>query len=155
MPGDKKENDQFERVRRAIRAVLAESSSSYDSLRGQLLRLNDLVRSETGAALQPALNERMQRMPHATYEEKKELAKWINGELREFGLACRCPKTGHATSLQANPGHDERVGRFRFDRIDESDRRTSTFTTTELPTLELRPSRSHSAPGLSRGERSR
>lgn len=138
MPSDNQEDQQFEKLRKAIQVILRDAPAGYDSLRRRLRRLNDVVCEETAIALQPALNERVQRMPHATYEEKKELSRWLNAELREFGLAIECPKTGQPTLLHANPTHDAERGRFRLDRMDDQHRFTTTLTSTELPIFKLR-----------------
>ncbi len=127
-------------IRRSIRALIADTPHRYELTCTALRRINAVVLDEAANALKPVLNERVRRMPSATMEQKKELAIWLNSQLREFGLAIRCPKTGHATTLQVNPGHDRERGRFRLDRFDENHRYTSTFSSVGLPELELRPS---------------
>jgi hypothetical protein len=142
-------------LRHSIRATLREASPSYDALHRTLRTLAEGVREEAARALQPALNERVARIPHATYEEKKSLAKWVNTELRQLHLAIRCPKTGRPSLLQANPGSDPMIGRFRLDYMDDQGRRRTPISSIALPQLELIPDSLDTTPHRTRGQRSR
>ena len=61
----------------------------------QATRLEGLisdVRQQAAARLLPALKDEMQRRPHVTYEQKIELVRWVNAELRRFDLAISVAK---------------------------------------------------------------
>ena len=82
-----------------------------------------------------SLAEEMQRRPHDSYEEKKELSKFVNAELRKFGLAIKCPKTGRPSSLIANPGYRPGEGRFQLFNEDEDGKKVRSLSTPHLSTL--------------------
>lgn len=120
-----------------IKSLLdAPTPANYEEVRADLLRLSDMTRHEVAQRLTPALNEHAAKMPHATYEEKKKLATWVNAELRRFGLAVRSPD-GRPCLLKGNPGGQPGVGRFVFDFTDAAGRRHQPFSSVVLPRLEL------------------
>jgi hypothetical protein len=112
-------------------------TKSYAQLREELAAHSDASRKKIAAVLEPALNAKAAMLPHATYDEKKTLAKWANAELRRFGLAIRCPRTGKACLLMGNPGGQPGKGRFVLEYTDESGKRHHPFTSVTLPHLEL------------------
>ena len=99
-------------------------SSSYDEIVEQLRTAQLLFRQFVCEKLQEPLNAKLQTMPHNTYEEKQEMAVWLNHELRSFEVAVKCPKTGIASALHTDPGRNYRVGQFRMRPIEEPSRRT-------------------------------
>ena len=79
-------------------------------------------------------------MPQSTYDERKELARWINRECRHFGLAVRCPNTGKPSLLMATKiGGRRGVGAFVFETVGERGRKTSSSYRSRLPDLILVP----------------
>jgi hypothetical protein len=102
------------------------------------------------------LNEHARRMPGDTLEDKKNVAKYINGQLRQLGLALECPKTKCAATLTANPGHDPARGRYCISLVGSSNESRNTIQgLRELPPLHLipRPERVESAADLWRKTR--
>lgn len=113
------------------------NANEYETLREHLGELFDLVRTELAARLELALNDQASRVRHVSYDDKKTLAKWINAELRRFGLAIRCPRTGNRCYLMGNPGGQVGVGRFMLEYTDESGKRHHPLTSVDLPHINL------------------
>lgn len=120
---------------RALSAHLPKDAP-YDERAEKLARLNHDVRQYIAAELGPDLNARIQAMPHDTYEEKKELARWVNEELRRFDLAIKGP-TGEPSILLVMPGHEPEIGRFVIEHKTREGKRVRPVTSTQLPYLEL------------------
>jgi hypothetical protein len=111
--------------------------ADYARRRESLVQLFDACRMEMAGALEPALNARVALMPHETYEDKKTVANYVNAELRRFGLAIRCPRTGLACSLRADPGRRPTIGQFQLDVVNEEGRRIHPYRSVELFPLTL------------------
>lgn len=126
-----------EAFRENVASKIGDLSGDYAARRGALTALHDVTRSTIANALEPALNEQAAAMPHATYEEKKDLAKWINAELRRFGLAIKCPKTGRPAILIGHATGVPGVGRFHIEVLGEEGVAKRTYTGVQLPKLEL------------------
>lgn len=124
---------------RAIASRLSELPVEYAVRRAALSALRDATRSAVAQALEPSLNRRVGELPSATYEDKRVLARWVNAELREFGLAIRCPKTSLAAHLVADQGRDPQVGRFQLEVTGPSGLPKRTLSAVVLPALELMP----------------
>lgn len=124
-------------LKSAIRASLARTPPKYVDIRSTLTRLDDTFRSEVGQTLEAPLNAHARSLPHETYEDKKELAKWVNAELRRFGLAIRCPKTGRPAHLVGNAGGQPGVGRFQLEIFEPTGERRQTVSSVQMPNLEL------------------
>jgi hypothetical protein len=133
---DKFDTD-IESVEKLVDDVSARLPADYASRRETLLQLSDAVRNRLAAAIEPAINSAAAAFPQSSYEEKKALAKWINAELRRFGLALRAPKTGHPCILVATTGPRPDVGRFVFDYVDASGKRHHPMSSATLPDLEV------------------
>ena len=119
-----------------LKAVLAAvpTDAPYEVQAGQLAGLNRGFRQELAKRLLPALKEEMQRQPHETYDQKIELVRWVNAELRRFDLAIRHPKTGQPAAFKPFLGNDPEIGAFRLEDKD-ADGTLKTFTTPHLATL--------------------
>jgi hypothetical protein len=111
--------------------------ADYDSLRQRLTESFDRGREQMAAELEQPLNDEASNRPHESYEEKKELAKWVNAELRRFGLALKCPKTGRPAILIGHATGVPGVGRFHIEVLGEEGVAKRTYTGVQLPTLEL------------------
>lgn len=110
---------------------------SYTMLRERLAESFDRDRVQIAAKLEQPLNVEINARPHASYDEKKELAKWVNAELRRFGLALKCPKTGRPAILIGHATGVPGVGRFHIEVLGEEGVAKRTYTGVQLPTLEL------------------
>lgn len=100
-------------------------------------RMYDIKR-QAAAELAPALNARIQAMPHDTLEQKKELARWVNDQLEPLGLAVRDPKSGLPAKLRGTTGSNQwpDVGRFIIE-IYTGGKQKVTSTSYKLPELTL------------------
>lgn len=124
----------------------------YAARREALAELSDVFRASFAAALEPALNAQASAMPQASYEDKKDLAKWVNAQLRALGLAVKDPKTGRPCHLVGSPGNRPDVGRFMLNHRDAGGRLVHGLTSVTLPHLELIPDDlSRGPPGLGTG----
>lgn len=126
-----------EGFRKALARVLADMPDDYAARRRSLAALSDSVRAAIASTLGPALNAQAAAMPQVTYEDKKKLAKWVNAELRRFGLALAVAGTPAPCLLTANTGGRPGIGRFAFYYTDESGRRHDVLSPTSLPELHL------------------
>jgi hypothetical protein len=120
----------------AMPEVAQDQDSNYATLVASLTQRNHAFRQQLAAELAPALNARIRQMPHGTYEEKKELAQWVNDELEPLGLAVQCPKTGLPAKLRGHAGNWPGVGRFAFEVYHDGKRKLSTYSDA-LPELTL------------------
>ncbi len=127
----------------------------YVELTQDLEGLNHDFRREIAARLEPAMNAHVSAMPHDTYDEKKSLAKWVNEELRKYGLAVKCPKTGNPGLLVASPGDNPETGRFQIDILTPDGKRKRTFSSVSLPTLELTEASARRSPEVTWSDRIR
>lgn len=110
-------------------------SADYDGLSAALTEIHQAYRQNLADSLTPALTVKMQEKPHAGYEDKKELAKFVNAELRKYGLTIKCPKTGRPASLGADPGNHPAEGRFHLLTEAEDGKKVRTVNTPQLSTL--------------------
>lgn len=123
----------------ALDLVVAAIPQPYGKKHEALLKLSIATRAAIARVLEPALNEEAKSHPQNTYEEKKQLAKWINAETRRLGLALKAPKTGEPCFIVATTGNNPNVGRFVFDYIDDQGKRQHPMSSITLPALELMP----------------
>jgi hypothetical protein len=120
-------------------------SPDYVQLTTNLTQLYRAVQQQIVAQLEPALKAHIQRLPHATYEEKKSLTKWANGELRRYGLAIRweaVEKTGdgfekkvYPAILASDVGNHPKEGRFQLEYMSQSGKKLRPISTAEMPRL--------------------
>jgi hypothetical protein len=92
-------------------------ATEYGQLASDLAELNRDVREEIASRLEPALNAKIQAMPHDTSEEKRMVARWVNEELRRFNLAIRFEKDGeeYPATLVVQSEKYTPNGRFRLE----------------------------------------
>lgn len=110
------------------------SGVGYDLLAKGLEEETRSFRQRVAATLLPALKEEMQRKPHDTYEDKIDLVRWVNAELRRFALAITHPKTGQPAAFKPYPGNHPEIGAFQLVSKD-ADGKEKTFTTPDLSIL--------------------
>lgn len=122
----------------AIRDVLSELPVNYEESHRLLSAFRSVVLDEMAATLQPRLTKHLSQIPQETYVQKQAVASWVNHELRSLGLAIRCPKTGKPAILVADlRGDDDSGSRFRLEIRADDGRRTRTYSSKELPALDL------------------
>ena len=118
-----------------IKELTAGLPADYDGLSAALTEIHHAYRQNLADSLTPALTVKIQEKPHAGYEDKKELAKFVNAELRKYGLTIKCPKTGRPASLGADPGNHPAEGRFHLLTEAEDGKKVRTLNTPQLSTL--------------------
>ena len=121
----------------ATEALLASLPTEYRPLTGKLLDVDDRFRRSMASRLANAFNVEVSTMPAATYDDKRTLARWVNAELRRFGLAVVCPKTQRPAVLLADPGGIPGAGRFQFQSETPEGRKVRAYSSAVLPRLEL------------------
>lgn len=110
---------------------------NYASFAGRLRKARQLFHQLVAEQLAEPLNEQLRSTPHDSLEQKQQLARWTNAELRALGVAIRCPKTGEAAMLHAHSGNHPKRGRFQIGLIEVDSGRKKTVSSPELLTLEL------------------
>ena len=118
----------------ATQEMVASFPPEYEELSREVAAATSDFRQATVARLLPALKDEMKARPHDTYNQKVELVRWVNAELRRFDLAIKHPKTGQPAVLNPSPGNHPEIGSFELATKDAEGRR-KTFTTPDLDTL--------------------
>jgi hypothetical protein len=121
----------------ATEALLKTLPDGYLPLTGKLVDVDKTFRRAVASRLEEALNEQVSAMPAASYDDKRALARWVNAELRRFGLALVCPKSRRPSVLLADPGGTPGAGRFQFQSESPEGRKVRAFSAAALPRLEL------------------
>jgi hypothetical protein len=121
----------------ATEALLRSLPDGYHPLTGKMVDVDHGFRRALARRLEEALNQQVDGMPATTYDDKRTLARWVNAELRRFGLALVCPKTRRPSVLLADPGGTPGVGRFQFQSESPEGRKVRAYSSATLPRLEL------------------
>lgn len=124
--------------RATMRSTFERCPADYRQARGEATEIIHAFHDELARALTPRLNGVIATMPKAALADRRALASWCNSELRELGLAIKCPRTGRPAILVAD-SRDGEQGRFRLQVRDERGtvHRTWTSSAPTLPELEL------------------
>jgi hypothetical protein len=145
----------LDEIKSQISSKLRALPHEFPVRRAVMRELHEVARELIAREFEACLNEEARSLPQSTYEEKKALAKWVNAELRELGLALRCPKTRRPAILRGNTvGHSD-AGRFHLEITDERGIRRRTVNSSTLPSLELCPDDLARAPYGERESRGR
>ena len=115
------------------------SADDYESTYDAIRRDAERFKGDLCTRLAPVFNARFVATPHGKYEQKKALCRWANDQLRQIGLAVRCPKTGLPAIFVADTGPYPERGRFRLKVTMPDGRLRHTLSTLEAPTVELIP----------------
>jgi hypothetical protein len=121
----------------ATEELLKTLPDEYRSLTGKLVDVDKNFRVAVARRLEEALNQQVNVMPAASYDDKRALARWVNAELRRFGLALVCPKSQRPSVLLADPGGTPGTGRFQFQSESPEGRKVRAYSSAVLPRLEL------------------
>lgn len=145
-----------ERVWGEVLSALASGlPADYEEFTAAARALGRCFHCELATAMQPRLNSHLRTLPSDTYAEKQYIATWVNEQLRELGLAIRCPKTGKPANLIADvQAGEDSASRFRLDVRTDEGGRTRTFSSRDLFDLELMEDATRQEP-LSRRFRNR
>lgn len=122
---------------KALRSALDELPRDYRSRYKQVGALRHAILREFASAIQAPLNDYLQSLPQETVEEKRDIAKRVNSDLRKLNLSVRCPVTRLPATLVAEPGHLNRTSKFRFQSFDASGHRWQKGVSHKVPLLEL------------------
>jgi hypothetical protein len=123
----------------ALRSLLGDLPESYAERYAAIQKIRHAFHREMASAVEAPLNAHVAHKPQTKPEERKDLAGWINQQLRDIGLAVRCPKTGNPASLIVDWQYadDPEIRRFRFAIRSESGKSCHTAARRELPYLHL------------------
>jgi hypothetical protein len=122
---------------KATEALLKSFPDGYQPLTAKLRDVDEKFRGALARRLEDAFNRHVGGMPSATYDDKRALARWVNAELRRYGLALVCPKSRRPAVLLADPGGVAGVGRFQFQSESPEGRKVRAYSSAALPRLEL------------------
>ena len=110
--------------------------AEYEKKVENLTALSHEFRQRLADELAPALNAKVQTIPHDDLDGMKKVAEFVNTELQRFGLAAKCPKTGRPALLKATTGNRPGQGSFYFEVYIDGKRKTPSWSDT-LPQLTL------------------
>ncbi len=136
-----------------LAALLAKppKDASYEVKAKDAAAKTHALRQQIATELAPALNARIQELPHDTLEQKKELARWVNDQLEPLGLAVQCPKTGLPAKLWGIKGSykpGEMNGSFCFE-VSKDGKKVKSAYSDALPVLTLTDAATHLEPDKS------
>lgn len=135
---DSKENPAWAELINTLLATVPKDAP-YEEQARDLEGLNRVFRREMAKRLEPALNAYIQAIPQGSYDEKREVARWGNEELKQrFNLTIKGPADLPAllVAAQGNPP-DEEIGRFFLETKSAEGKRSRTLLPTPLPPFEL------------------
>lgn len=112
---------------------------TYKLGRARLLAARELFHEELASQLEPLLNRELANRPQATLQEKQDIARFTNAELRSMGLAITCPKTIRACVMHVDKGYRSDEGRFQLELVGKNSSRKRTVNSLALPYLTLTP----------------
>ena len=126
-------------LRKVVRRIIENGPSEFDSCAKRARAVKSVVASEIATCIEPALNEKAETMPQDTLSEKRDLAAWVNHELRQLGLAIQCDPSGMAGILVAMPGRrdDDEGSRFRVEARDTEGHKSQSSSLGWVPRLAL------------------
>lgn len=132
-------SESFEKgLQSLLRDLAGNPVADYTTLAPRFMAATHTFRTGLAALLEGPLNDHLQTLPQETPAEKQALASWLNAQLRQLGLAVRCPKTGRPSVLISDLKESgSHIGRFRSENRDETGAKVRPWTSTQLPVLEL------------------
>lgn len=95
-------------------AMTPRVGEQYQEVRDRLRRASEAFHNLLAAELSGPFNAHFREAPKATLDEKRELARQSNADLRQLGVAIKCPKTGLPAFLGADGSRNEDRGRFQL-----------------------------------------
>ncbi len=134
----------------------SDKGPKYEEFYRNLVESSHAFRAQVAASLQPMLNANIKTRPQEHYDDKQHLASWVNAQLRDLGLAIKCPKTGRPGILVADlKGSESEISRFRLEVRGEDGKRSRTTSWRSLPDLDLMEDESRQEPLLDWAARER
>lgn len=119
-----------------LRSLAASLPQVYEQRAAALADMNHAFRQELANQLAPALNAKIQDIPHETLEQKEELCRWLSTQIEPLGIAVKDPKTGFPAELKADVGDRIGIGRFQF-RYRKEGKTVRSQSLNALPVLQL------------------
>jgi hypothetical protein len=123
----------------SLELLLTDLPGDYTARYAAIQAIRHAFHREIAVALEPAINERVSQMPQDTPEERQNLASWINEQLRQIGLAAKCPVTGRPASIvvdRQDREHPE-ITRFRYGVRSEDGKYSHNATSRNLGEFKL------------------
>jgi hypothetical protein len=118
----------------------SELPNEYESRKAVVRSAYNAFKGWAASVLEWPLRQELRSMSQESYEQRKELGRWVNHECRSFGLAVACPKTGKPSLLMADPsGGRAGVGSFKFEIVGDSGKKTCLCYRSTLPEIKLIP----------------
>lgn len=119
--------------------LIGELPADYLKAAGAAMRMRHTFHRQLSAEIESRLNRYLKSQPQESLEEKRELASWVNAQLRHLGLTIRCPKTGNPATLIADfkNSQESHISRFRIQGKDEYGKRVRSSLSDNVPDLEL------------------
>jgi hypothetical protein len=121
----------------ATQALLDSLPRDYERLTSSFVEFDRQFRAALSRRLEEALNNEVVAMPCTTYDNKRAVARWVNAQLRRFGLALVCPKTKRPAVLLADPSGVPGTGRFQFQSETPDGEKVRAHSSATLPRLVL------------------
>jgi hypothetical protein len=124
--------------RRALRKRLQSLPIDFVEAAKTASAIRECFHEELASVLGPRLNECLRNLPQDTHREKQGVASFCNSSVHGIGLRVKCPRTNRPALLVVDirSGQDD-TSRFRIEVRDDKGRKMRTYTSTELPELEL------------------
>lgn len=105
--------------RSVVRATLKGDARSYEELQKLASTMKQVFQEELASAIGPSLGERVANAPQETLSQRRDLASWCNRELKELGLAIRCPRTSRPAIIISD-AREGPSGRYRLQVRDDN-----------------------------------
>lgn len=132
----KNKDEELVELRRMIDRLALAENGDYQALADDLRRVRHKFHAFIARVVEQPINNHLQSLDQHSIVEKREVAKWLNNELRSLGLAIRSPGTGEPGHLRATSSSGE-FGRFQVALTGE--KRRSAKSSDTLFHLELMP----------------
>jgi len=135
-------SDELLQLRRVLRALIDQLPQDYAARYEALARVQACCREACARGLEPSINERMAGSAATAGEAvdgMRAIARWINHDAAELGLAIRCPQSSRAATLAADTARTSRgsAGRFRLQVHDDEGGRHWTLYSAQPPKIQL------------------
>jgi hypothetical protein len=116
-------------------------SLSYAQAYQLATQWNQMFHEELAGVLAPFLNQQLRDTPQQTLPQMREVATSVNADMKQLGIAIRCPATGQPSVLVAETksGTEANVYRYRFQHTNGQGRPSRHSACRTLPELSLMP----------------
>jgi hypothetical protein len=127
-------------LRSIIEKIITGMPNDYESAKEYATEATELFHQELASAFAPHINKKLAALPHGTLEQCRTLATFCNSELSELHLRIRCTRTGLGAILVVDIRNQEQdAPRFRLQATGLDGKHVRSYTSRELPVIELIP----------------